>query len=437
METSIMNIIYKSLSVLTVLLLTSMSISHADQAPLVKDAYVDGTSSQANKNKGTKPVLWVESINPKYGLVQFDLSAFGGTVSSATLVLNVSVVDVPGDITLHALQSSWIETNVTFNTTPFFDPIETATLAVTGADVGGTVSIDITSLAQFWVDSPDNNFGILLLTTAGDVRFASTETALGATLEVVTDGGSPPPPPPPIGAAISLSSVYADMDNGMLYIYGSNFDNGNPAVVNLGEMGELDQLTPSSATAIEAELPAGLLAGDYSLLVSTGPNDGQLIGYDLTIGATGATGATGADGAAGANGSDGVDGAAGANGSDGADGAAGANGSDGVDGAAGANGADGLPGLSGFEFKLLSFGRDNIGVNDGMIVNVTCPPGKTAISGAYTLQYYLTSPQVYAKFLLVTSQRNGANAWQFNWRNIDTVPHNFYGIARVGCAIVQ
>jgi hypothetical protein len=434
-----MNIIYKSLSVLTVLFLISMPISHADQAPLLKDAYVDGASSQANKNKGTKPVLWVESTNPKYGMVQFDLSALGGTVESATLVLNVSVVDVPGDITLHVLQNSWVETNVTFNSIPFFDPIESATLAITGADVGGTVSIDITSLAQEWVDSPANNFGFLLLTTTGDVRFASTETALGATLEVVTDGGLPPPPPPPIGAALSISSVYADMDNGMLYIYGSNFDNGNPAVVKLGDMGELFQFPPSSATAIEAELPVGLLAGDYLLLISTGPNDGQSISYGLTIGAVGEAGVDGLDGAAGIDGSDGADGADGAAGFDGSNGIDGSDGVAGIDGADGAAGAQGPPGLSGFEFKLLSFGQTNIGPNDGVIFNVTCPFGKTAISGAYTLNYggTLAGLQVNAKFLLLTFQQNGANAWQFHWRNSDTVAHDFSGIARVGCAIVQ
>jgi len=336
---------------LAVSFLIGIPSSNADPAPLVQDAYVDAANSQKNKKKGTKPFILVGSANPRHGLVQFDLSPLGGLVQSATLELNVSVVNIPGDVNLHVVLGSWVESQVTFNTMPPIAPAIVGVVPVAFGDVGGSVVLDISGVAQAWVDDPANNFGLALVSSGVDASLSSTESGFGATLEVITDGG--PPLPPSSGNQISISSVYADLDANILFIDGMNFDNGDPPIVILGDEGVLVQTSTFTPTMIEAELPIGLFDGDYYLSITTGgPDESQAksIGYDLTIGAVGQQGVpgpTGADGANGAAGADGTEGPAGPQGIPGLPGADGAAGADGAEGPEGPQGPQGVPGDTG------------------------------------------------------------------------------------------
>ena len=104
------------------LMLSAMFLSvfaQANPAPLVQDAYVHG--GQGNKNFGDKVSIWVSPSQPRRGLIQFDLSSFGGTVLSATLTLEVTVFTTAGTIDVHPLLGSWNELVVTHNTVPAFD----------------------------------------------------------------------------------------------------------------------------------------------------------------------------------------------------------------------------------------------------------------------------------------------------------------------------
>jgi len=390
--------VFKLLSVFIVGVLLTVTTAEADFAALTQDAYVDGANSQVNKNKGTKPVLWVESVTPKHGLVQFDLSALGGSVLSAVLTFNVSAVDVPGDVTVHVLNGPWNETNVTFNSLPTAAPAA-GTITVTAGDLGGTVSIDITEIAQAWVNYPANNFGLTLLSSGANTRFASLESGLGAILDVITDGGEPPPPPPEPGEKLSLSGVKVDLDNNLLLIQGSNFDNGNTPVVSLGDLGELLEISPYTPTMIQTNLPLGLPDGDYRLVVSTGPNEGQSIGYDLTIGAVGPQGEIGPQGIqgetgpAGPQGPIGLRGAAGPQGEQGlpgADGAIGPIGPQGIQGVQGEIGPQGIQGETGpagpagsqgeqGPSGVISFGVKNTAGGEGALSSNTTGYYNTAI----------------------------------------------------------
>ena len=92
---------------------TSLTLSaHGDPAPLVQDAYVHG--GQDNKNFGDKVSIWISPAQPRQGLVQFDLSGFGGTVLSATLTFEVTVFTTAGNVDLHSLLGPWHELVVTF-----------------------------------------------------------------------------------------------------------------------------------------------------------------------------------------------------------------------------------------------------------------------------------------------------------------------------------
>ena len=94
--------------------------------------------------------------------------------------------------------------------------------------------------------------------------------------------------------------------------------------------------------------------GDFLLTVSRGWSGWTSNSYDLTIGAVGPEGPEGPSGAPGPQGPQGP------------------------------QGEQGPPGISGFEFVHVAFGR-TVGVNDTMVVPVTCPAGKIAISGGYDI----------------------------------------------------
>ena len=120
------------------------------------------------------------SIGPKQGLVQFDLSALGGVVTSATLTFNVTNVDVAGNVDFHVVLTPWNENTVTFNTAPSFDPAIAATLPIVVGDFETNVSLDISAIAQAWVNDPPNNNGLALVANFGDVRFSSKEGVFAA-----------------------------------------------------------------------------------------------------------------------------------------------------------------------------------------------------------------------------------------------------------------
>lgn len=377
-----MSNVSKLCCVLSLGLLFSITSSYAQityPAPLAQDSYVDGGNGQTNKIQGSKTTIWIEPSNPKQGLVQFDLSAIGGTVVSANLVFNVTVVDVEGHVNLHKALTLWNEGNVTFNTTPAFLPTEFVRVPITFGDVGMTVSLDITAVAQEWVNDPANNYGLALLPDGvTNIRFASKESGLGATLEVVTDGAPPPPPPPPPGDEISVSSVLVDFDTSMLLINGANFDNGTAPVVTLGALGVLFEPAPSTPATIAVDLPPGLSDGDYLLNISTGPNDGQSFDYDLTIGAVGPQGEEGAQGEIGLTGPAGTDGVDGATGPQGAQGLTGDVGADGLPGANGADGATGPVGPQG-DPGVISFAIGNTRGGANALVSNTTGGANTAI----------------------------------------------------------
>lgn len=158
------------------------SVAHADPAPLTQDTYVAGYGSEVNKTKGAQSTLKVAGGGPRRSYVQFNLSGIGGTVTSAMLTFNVQGVNTGGSVALHVVQGAWNENTLTFNTQPVFDPSAAASVLVTAI---GSVSLDITAIAQAWVDSPGSNRGLALLTGAS-VFFWSKEAGLGATLDVVS-----------------------------------------------------------------------------------------------------------------------------------------------------------------------------------------------------------------------------------------------------------
>jgi hypothetical protein len=137
-----------------------------------------------------------------------------------------------------------------------------------------------------------------------------------------------------------IQNVTENTAGTQITIDGQGFGNRTPNVT-LG--GTSLTVATSSDASIVADLPAGIAAGAYLLVVSnTDHHDPHAIAFfEAAIGQIGATGATGAQGPAGPQGPIGPPGATGATG---ATGAAGPPGPAGPAGATGATGATGPPG---------------------------------------------------------------------------------------------
>jgi hypothetical protein len=66
------------------------SLAHAELMQVVQDSYID--PSKPSKNFGDKNAILVDGNNLSRGFIQFDLSALGGTVTTATLAIDLSQV---------------------------------------------------------------------------------------------------------------------------------------------------------------------------------------------------------------------------------------------------------------------------------------------------------------------------------------------------------
>ncbi len=263
--------------------LLGIGLAQADPAPLVQDTYVDGSGKNVTKNLGGKNEIKIDPTKPNDAFVQFDTSGFGGTVLTAELTFNVVKVDADGTVDLHFVLEDWNEFVMIYATQPTVDSFVQASIPVTKALEGGTVTVDVTATVQAWVDNPFTNFGLELVTSDAKVKFGTKESGNEATLDVVTYGGEPPSPAPQMGSEITITSVFVDFDNYVLLIDGENFDNGKAPVVSLGTIGVLSQPVAASATSIAADFPAALLDGDHLLSIETGLESGQQTTYDLTI----------------------------------------------------------------------------------------------------------------------------------------------------------
>lgn len=151
-------------------------------------------------------------------------------------------------------------------------------------------------------------------------------------------------PSAPSELDLVIDSTYVDfsVNPPLLHIFGENLNNGDYMSIILGNVYTLTVLTASS-TEIIAELPDGLLEGDYRLTITTGSAPINFDSYDLTIGAVGPQGPQGEPGPQG------VPGPQGPQGEQGVAGPAGPVGPQGPQGDPGPIGPEGPQGIQGPE----------------------------------------------------------------------------------------
>jgi hypothetical protein len=142
--------------------------AQAETLTVMQDSFASGKTPA--RNYGAQPALTVNAWASASGFIQFDVSALGGQViTSAILSIEVTggVGGNGGVVELRPVETPWSEGSLTFDNQPAFGaPL--ATLPIYGGDVGGTVSVGITSIVQGWVDGSIPNYGLALTSSETD-----------------------------------------------------------------------------------------------------------------------------------------------------------------------------------------------------------------------------------------------------------------------------
>jgi N-acetylneuraminic acid mutarotase len=184
------------------LLLCSLSATPLlAQAPPAADTFVSSVTPKVNYGAGIS--LVVGSGTTSY--VRFNLGGIpaGSSISKATLRLYVEVVARSGSFDVYQVNSSWNENTLTYNSgLPVLGASVTGNqaIALTGASGSQFLLIDVTALAQGWLNGSIANNGVALALTSssGSFAFDSKESLLtgnGPELEFVTSGGTGPQGP--------------------------------------------------------------------------------------------------------------------------------------------------------------------------------------------------------------------------------------------------
>jgi len=118
------------------------------------------------------------------------------------LQLYVDAVATPGSFAPYQVTSGWSENTVTYNTKPTIGSAASANgpFSITAASCNQFLMIDITALAQGWVNGtiPNNGVAIALTSAAGSFSFDSKESLLtgnGPELEIAFASGTGPQGP--------------------------------------------------------------------------------------------------------------------------------------------------------------------------------------------------------------------------------------------------
>lgn len=162
---------------------TSCATLQRGAGSLVSDAQIaSGDPTRLAKNYGDS---WTGNTGVVAGgdrqfLLRFDLGVVpqGAAVASATLTVTQSN-DAAANVRIHRITSPFVESTVSWNSFGgAFDPAVIASFPNGGPGYAGPLSIDITALAQSWVNGPSQNHGVLFeQDPVGSTRFWTSDDA--------------------------------------------------------------------------------------------------------------------------------------------------------------------------------------------------------------------------------------------------------------------
>ncbi|AKT35959.1 DNRLRE domain-containing protein [Chondromyces crocatus] len=146
----------------------------------VQDAYI--AELAPTYNTGSYYVLYtgLSSGEDKRSVLQFDLGFIpaDSVIDSATLNISQIYKASNSTVDVHRITAAWSENTVTWNNiSSSFDPALAGTINATSGS--GVRSVDLTALAQGWVDGDYGNHGVLLkepLTNKTEFRSSENTT---------------------------------------------------------------------------------------------------------------------------------------------------------------------------------------------------------------------------------------------------------------------
>ena len=150
------------------------------QAPPSADSMT--VSWHPTQNFGASTILAVQG--GVSSLIQFNLSGIpaNASVQKASLRLYVDAVQTPGAFDVFPVTAGWAENQVNFQNAPGLGSSATGgkPVSVTRASQNNFVLVDITALAQEWIngETPNNGVALALSGTTGSFSFDSKESLL-------------------------------------------------------------------------------------------------------------------------------------------------------------------------------------------------------------------------------------------------------------------
>src|SRR5450755_4489811 len=166
------------LAAFAVPLVLFLSLSSLAQAPPSADAYV--TTSQPSTNFGSSVSLLVEGGTTSFVRLNLGALPANSSIAKATLRLYVNAVAAPGSFDVYQVDGKWSERGLNFNNAPILGASATGSrpVSVAGASLNQFILIDITPLAQGWLNGSIPNLGLALalVSSGGSFSFDSKES---------------------------------------------------------------------------------------------------------------------------------------------------------------------------------------------------------------------------------------------------------------------
>ncbi len=241
-----------SSAALVLTLFSFFSLASFAQAPPSADAYI--TTAQPSTTFGSSSLLPVQAGTTSY--VRLNLSALPANASivKATLRLYVNAVVAPGSFDVYEVNGSWSEKGITASNAPALGASATGNqpILVTAASLNQFILIDITALAQGWLNGSIPNYGVALALTSGGGTFSfdskeSIGTGHQPELDVVFGGTAGTPTASVLRSSGAVSTAQRNLqapsdpyiDNGTASQIGASFNiDGSGAATSFNAMSQ-------------------------------------------------------------------------------------------------------------------------------------------------------------------------------------------------------
>jgi uncharacterized repeat protein (TIGR01451 family) len=147
------------------------------------DTWLQSTSPNNNQGSDSNLKVKPDTSQAQRTLIQFNLSTItpGTSLCSAHFLVFEKDINLDQTIYIHRVTTGWLASTATWNS-PWISPggdYMASEITSFVPDIANLKSINMTSLAQFWVDNSGSNFGLLMRSTTtgdnGEVQFKSLE----------------------------------------------------------------------------------------------------------------------------------------------------------------------------------------------------------------------------------------------------------------------